>query len=132
MRIEQSAFGGFCARVHKEGEYAVYDPDGKVTLPNPHYLKPETNWPAKDWYAGSITLDKGKTIGLAVLDHPKNAHATWHNARSVGMLNPCPTAAGPITLEKGKPFVLRYRLVAHDGPTPVDVVRALSAEWRRG
>ena len=105
-------------------------PEGKVSLAWPHYLKPETDWPAADGYDLSIELEDGKTVGMAVLDHPDNPPSGWHNVGRLAMMNPCITAAGPITLTKGEPFVLRYRLVAHDGPAPVDLLKTLSAEWR--
>ncbi len=130
VRLDRTAFGGFCARVRKSVPYAVFDPNGEVALPDPHYLKPETNWPARDWYAAALTLDNGARAGVAVIDHPGNLSATWHNPRTVWMLNPCITAAGPITMKKGDPLVLRYRLVAFDGPVPVDRLRLLAAEWR--
>ena len=131
VRLGQTAFGGFCVRARKDGKFTVHGPEGEVTLKNPHYLKPATNWPVSDWYAYTLELPDGKTIGLAVIDHPKNPPSTWHNPRTVWMLNPCPTAAGPITFPKGKPFVLRYRLVAFDGPTPRQLLKELAAQLPR-
>ncbi len=128
--IAQGAFGGFCVRCRNDGQITFTSPGGKVSLPWPHHLKPETDWPAADWYDLSIELAGGKTVGVAVLDHPKNPPSGWHNLASLAMINPCVTAQGPITLEKGKPFVLRYRLVVHDGPAPVELLKTLSAEWR--
>jgi hypothetical protein len=130
IRLDRTAFGGFCVRVRKSVSYAVFDPSGEVTLPDPHYLKPETNWPAKDWYTAALTLDGGAKAGIAVIDHPKNPPATWHNPRTVRMLNPCITAAGPIMMKKNQPLILRYRVVAFDGPVPTDRLQALAAEWR--
>jgi len=130
VTIDRSAFGGFCVRCRKDGEVTFTGPEGKVSLAWPHYLKPETDWPAADGYDLSIELEDGKTVGMAVLDHPDNPPSGWHNVGRLAMMNPCITAAGPITLTKGEPFVLRYRLVAHDGPAPVDLLKTLSAEWR--
>ena len=128
--IDRSAFGSFCVRCRKDGEITFTGPDGEVSLPWPHYLKPETDWPAAEWYDLAIRLEGGKTVGVAVLDHPKNPPSGWHNLASLGMINPCITAAGPITLKKGEPLVLRYRLVVHDGPAPIDLLQRLSGEWR--
>jgi hypothetical protein len=130
-KLAQSAFGGFCVRFRKDGKCSFSGPNGEVKLPNPHYLKPKTCWPAADWYDYSITLADGKTVGLAVIDHPKNPRTAWHNNRGVWMLNPCITAPGPITMKKGEPLVLRYRLVPHDGPTPAQLLGSLATEWRR-
>ncbi len=129
--IDRSAFGGFCVRCRKDGEVTFTGPDGKVSLPSPHYLKPETDWPAASGYDLSIKLADGKTVGIAVLDHPENPPSGWHNVAGLAMINPCITAPGPITLTKGKPLVLRYRLVAHDGPAPIELLESLSAEWRK-
>jgi len=130
-KLDQSAFAGFCVRSRKDGKFAFFGPDGGVKLPDPHYLKPETDWPAADWYGYAIELKDGRTAGVAVIDHPGNPPTRWHNNRGAWMLNPCVTAAGPLTLKKGESFLLRYRLVVHDGPTPTERVNALSAEWRK-
>ncbi len=130
-KLDQSAFAGFCARLRKDGKCGFAGPEGEVKLPNPHYLKPETCWPAADWYDYTIALNDGKTVGMAIIDHPTNPPAKWHNNRGVWMLNPCITAPGPLVLKKGQPLALRYRLVAHDGPTPSELLKSLAAEWRK-
>ena len=128
--IDQSAFGGFCVRMRKDGEITFTSPEGPVSLRPPHHLKPESDWPAADWYDLSIKLAGGKTVGVAVLDHPENPPSGWHNVAGLGMINPCVTAAGPITVNKGEPLVLRYRLVVHDGPAPLELLKTLAEEWR--
>ncbi len=45
------------------------------------------------------------------------------------MLNPCLVAPGPVVLKAGQPLVLRYRVVAHDGPVPRELLNRLSKEW---
>jgi len=102
-----------------------------VTLPDPHYSVPELNWPAADWYDYTIRLNDGKTIGAAVIDHPGNPTSTWHNPRYVWMVNPCIVAQGPVTLKKNQVLDLRYRLVVHDGPAPVELLKDLSSTWRQ-
>jgi hypothetical protein len=67
--------------------------------------------------------------GVAVIDHPKNPPSLWHNHRGVRMLNPCIVAPGEVELKAGKPLVLRYRVVAHDGPTPRELMDRLAKEW---
>lgn len=130
--LNQTAFGGFCVRARNDGDSYYAKLDGKVELPDPHYSVPELNWPAADWYDYTITLNKGKTIGVAVLDHPDNPPSTWHNPRYVWMVNPCIVANGPVAVKKGQMLRLRYRLVVHDGPMPVDLIEKLSAQWRKG
>ena len=126
MVLNRTAFGGFCVRARNDGESYYATMDGKVELPDPHYSVPELNWPASRWYDYTITLESGKTIGCAVIDHPQNPPSTWHNPRYVWMVNPCIVAKGPVTVPKGEALALRYRLVVHDGPTPVELIEKLS------
>jgi hypothetical protein len=128
--LNHTAFGGFCVRARNDGDSYYAKADGKVGLPDPHYSVPELNWPPAEWYDYTITLKDGKTIGAAVLDHPGNPPSTWHNPRYVWMINPCIVANGPVTVKQGQPLRLRYRLVVHDGPTPVELLQKLSREWR--
>jgi hypothetical protein len=129
--LNHTAFGGFCVRARNDGDSYYAKPDGKIELPDPHYSVPELNWPAADWYDYTIMLNNGKTIGVAVLDHPANPPATWHNPRYVWMVNPCIVASKPVTVGKDKTLSLRYRLIVHDGPMPVDLIEKLSAQWRK-
>ncbi|MHC4178829.1 MAG: family 16 glycoside hydrolase [Planctomycetota bacterium] len=131
VTLDQTAFGGFCAKTRKDGKAVYIDPKGPVKLPDPHHLKPKTNWPAARWYDRTIKLDSGKTIGLAVLDHPDNPPATWHNLPPIAMVNPCIVAPGPVTIKKGETLVLNYGLVVHDGPTPVELLNAMSERVQR-
>jgi hypothetical protein len=131
LTLKQTAFGGLCAKCRKDGAAAYYSPEGEVKLPNPHHLKPETDWPAAAWYDYTTELKSGKKIGIAVLDHPGNPPTVWHNLAPISMLNPCIVAKGPVALKAGKPLLLRYRVVVHDGATPVDILGALSKEWRK-
>ena len=130
VKLDRTAFGGFCVKGRKEGKAAYYGPKGKVDLPNPHHLKPETDWPAADWYDYVIELKEGKTVGVAVLDHPANPPSTWHNLKPIAMVNPCIVAPGEVTIKKGQPLRLRYRVVVHDGPPPADVLAKLTKAWR--
>jgi hypothetical protein len=129
--LNQTAFGGFCVRARNDGDSYYANAKGKITLPDPHYSVPELNWPKSEWCDFTITLAGGKTVGVAVLDHPSNPPATWHNPRYVWMLNPCLVAKQPLTLKPNAPFHLRYRLVVHDGPTPAALLKQLYAQWRK-
>ncbi|MCK4293587.1 MAG: PmoA family protein [Planctomycetes bacterium] len=129
LTLNHSAFGGFCVRARNDGETYYATAEGKVKLADPHYSAPELNWPAKKWYDYTIKLDNGQTIGVGTIDHPDNPRATWHNPRYVWMVNPCIVAGDPIRVDKGKTLRLRYRLVVHDGPTPVELLNRLSSRW---
>lgn len=130
VTLEQTAFGGFCVKGRKEGQAYYASPQGKVGLPNPHHLKPESDWPAAPWYDYVITLESGKTIGVAVVDHPKNPPSAWHNLLPIAMVNPCIVAPGAVKLKEGEPLVLRYRVVVHDGPEPTVLLNKLADEFR--
>jgi hypothetical protein len=129
--LNRAAFGGFDVQCRKDGESYYSNERGKVTLRDPQYAYPELDWPSETWYDYTITVTgDGKTVGAAVIDHPKNPPTMWHNSRSLWMLNPNITAVGPVTIRPENPLTLRYRVVVHDGPPPVDVLQKLSAEWR--
>lgn len=130
LTLKQTAFSGFCVKSFKEGQAVYTSSQGEVTLPAPHHLKPETDWPAAAWYDYTIALDGGKTIGAAVVDHPGNPPSTWHNLKPIAMINPCIVAPGPVTLKAGQLLRLRYRLVTHDGPAPIEVLEKLAQEFR--
>ncbi len=130
VTIDQTAFGGLCVKGRKDGTATYVGPDGEVTLPNPHHLKPESDWPSAAWYDYSVALEAGRTVGVAVLDHPGNPPTAWHNLAPIAMMNPCIVARGPVQMREGEPLRLRYRLVVHDGPPPVEVLAALAEQWR--
>jgi hypothetical protein len=127
--LNQQAFGGFAVQAQKYGDWYYSTASGKVNLPNSHYSYPDSDWPSEAWYDYTIRLKSdGKTVGVAVLDHPLNPPTRWQN--TVWMVNPCITTFGTTTLQAGVPLILRYRVVTHDGPPPVDVLQRLAVEWR--
>lgn len=130
VTLKQTAFGGLCAKCQKTEKSYYTDRSGKVDRPAPHHLKPETDWPSKPWYDYTATLTDGKTCGIAIVDHPENPPTAWHNLQPIAMLNPCIVAPGPVKLKQGEPLRLRYRLVVHDGPPPMDLLNKLSDQWR--
>jgi hypothetical protein len=130
ITLKQTAFSGFCIKSRKEDNAVYSNPQGEVKLAAPHHLKPESDWPAADWYDYTVALTGGKTIGAAVVDHPGNPPSLWHNLQPIAMLNPCIVAPGPVTLKAGQPLRLRYRVVTHDGPVPTAMLQTLSQQWR--
>jgi hypothetical protein len=132
--VDHVAFTGLCVRCRNDGKAYFSNAEGKVDLPDSNPLKPEMNWPAANWYSHTISLNGansiGKTVTTALIDHPANPESTWHEPRGVSFLNPCISALREVALPAGKPFVLRYRVVALDGEAPAGVLKSLSAEWR--
>ena len=74
-------------------------------------------------YYGPIN---GKTVGIAIMDHPDNPrHPTWWHARDYGLCaaNPFglsyfekkPKGTGDMTVEEGQSVTFRYRVLVHNG-----------------
>ena len=129
LTLTRWAFSGFCVRTRKDGKLEAHSPQGLVNLPNPSHVKPESDWPDQPWYDYTLKFEDGKTAGVAVLNHPNNPPPLWHNHRDVRMLNPCIVAPSEVKLPANKPLTLRYRVLAHDGPTPTDLLNKLAKDW---
>ncbi len=78
-----------------------------------------------EWCDYSGPVD-GKTVGIAIFDHPKNPKApTWWHVREYGLFaaNPFgvhdfekqPKGAGDITIPAGKSITFKYRFYIHEG-----------------
>lgn len=93
----------------------------------------------KDWataentrarWAGMSGPVGDQTAGVALLEHPGNLRAP--NLLRVPPEYPyvvyCPSKGEALTLEAGKTYTFRYRIVAHNGPSNAD---ALNPEWER-
>jgi hypothetical protein len=78
-----------------------------------------------DWceYDGPV---EGKTVGIAIFDHPQNPrHPTWWHVRDYGLFaaNPFgvhdfekkPKGTGDFVIPPGKSVTFRYRFYLHDG-----------------
>ncbi len=133
VKLARWAFSGFCVRTRLDGKLEAHGPAGLVDLPNPSHVKPESDWPAAAWYAYLLrdVGAGGKTIGVAVVDHPKNPPSLWHNHRAIGMINPCIVAPGEVTLKVGDPLVLRYRVLTFDGDLPREAIARSADEFRK-
>jgi hypothetical protein len=130
MTIDRQAFGGFCARGRNDGQSWFSNAQGRVDLPNSSAGNPDLNWPAADWYAYSIALTGGRTIGWAVFDHPSNPASTWHTPRPVHFLQPAIMTRAAVSVPSGQMLTLRYRVAVFDGDAPIAVLNRLSAEYR--
>jgi hypothetical protein len=65
-----------------------------------------------------------------VINSPTNPPTWWHNATYLWMLNPSITAMNTYTIPANTTLTLRYRVITHDGPPPVDVLNRLAAQFR--
>lgn len=131
--LPQHAFSGFVVRTRKDAAITASDPRGPVNLPAPSHLKPESDWPAKPWYALELKFKNGPaanaSAGVAIVNHPANPPTAWHIVTSIGLLNPCITAPGPVVIKAGQPLRLRYRVVTFDGPVPSSALDRMAAEF---
>jgi hypothetical protein len=108
------------------------DPDHDVTTANGHAINSEGLRDADIWAKRANWVDywgniKGKTVGVAVFDHPANPrHPTWWHARDYGLIaaNPFgihafepdkPAGVGALTIPAGKSLTFRYRFIFHRG-----------------
>jgi len=61
----------------------------------------------------------GKPVGIAVVEHPKSFQSPtpWYVIRSnvMSYINPAVISYDPITLQAGKSFMLKYRVIVHPG-----------------
>ena len=69
---------------------------------------------------------EGKTVGIAIFDHPQNPqHPTWWHVRDYGLFaaNPFgvhdfekkPAGSGNLTIPAGQSVTFRYRVLLHEG-----------------
>ena len=83
----------------------------------------------------------GKTVGIAVFDHPRNLrHPTWWHARDYGLLSANPfgihhfeekddPTLGDYTLPKGETLTFKHRFVFHEGDYKAAKVGNLFQSW---
>jgi hypothetical protein len=106
--------------------------EGKKTVPGEGHIvlstgvRDEETWGKRaDWcdYYGPV---QGKTVGVAIFDHPDNLrHPTWWHVRDYGLFaaNPFgvhdfekkPKGTGDYTLAAGQTVTFRYRFYYHQG-----------------
>jgi hypothetical protein len=129
-KVPRAAFSGFCVKNRVGTGAVITTPAGPATQADPKHDDPRTGWADAVWYDFSSTLDGGKTAGVAVISHPSNPPTKWHNLVGIGMINPCHLMDGDLTLTPGRPLILRYALLAHDGPAPANALGALATAYR--
>ncbi len=94
---------------------------------NSNGVRDDQTWGKRaDWcdYYGPV---EGKTVGIAIFDHPQNPrHPTWWHVRDYGLFaaNPFglhdfekqqPKDAGQLTVPAGQSLTFRYRVYLHEG-----------------
>ena len=112
---------------------------GEGHIVNSNGVRDGQTWGKRaDWcdYYGPV---QGKTVGIAIFDHPQNPrHPTWWHVRDYGLFAANPFGqhdfeslpdknAGNLTVPGGKSVTFRYRFYLHEG----DEVQAKVAEKYR-
>lgn len=129
VKLARWAFGGFAIRTRKDGELTPIGPGGRMDRQPPRHTDPESNWPDAPWYGLHLKLADRKEATVAVVGRWNNPTTTWHVVAGIGLINPCITAPAAVTLRPEKPLVLRYRVVALDGPPNLPLLNELANGW---
>ncbi len=132
LTLARWAFGGFAVRLRNDGGAVPIGPAGEVKREPPKHTEPASNWPAEPWYGLHLKLPDGKQATVAVAGRDKNPATTWHVVPGIGLINPCITAPAAVTLTPNRPLLLRYRVMAFDGPPRPEVIHRLADGWYRG
>ena len=115
MRLEKPA-----AKGSKKGQPG----DGHIV--NSAGVHDKETWGKQATWVDYYGPVNGKTVGIAMFDHPQNPrHPTWWHVRDYGLFaaNPFglhdfekkPAKAGDLTLAAGKSMTFRYRFLFHAG-----------------
>lgn len=83
---------------------------------------------------------EGKTIGIAIFDHPSNLrHPTWWHAREYGLVSANPfgmhyfegkeVGAGNYTLPQGESLTFKHRFVFHTGDSLAAGIEQIYQGW---
>jgi hypothetical protein len=117
---------------------------GKGHIINSEGIKDGQTWGKRaDWvdYYGPVD---GKTVGVAIFDHPSNPrHPTWWHVRDYGLFaaNPFglhefekkqPVGAGDLTVPEGKSITFKYRFYIHDGDEKAAKVSEAYERYSKG
>jgi len=127
----------------KEGSMAIRTnpvlrvdgPVAKGKCCNSEGVKGKAIWGKRAKWVDYWAPIEGKTVGVAIFDHPSNPrHPTWWHARTYGLITANPfglhnferkgKGAGNMTIKAGKSVTFRYRFLFHSG----DVKEAKIAE----
>lgn len=115
------------------------DRTGKMV--NAEGLETEKNvWGKRSAWVDYFGQVDGKTVGVAIFDHPSNPrHPTYWHSRAYGLFaanifgvrdfTGDKTKDGSLTVEPGQPLVFRYRIVIHPGDTRTANIAALYKKY---
>lgn len=111
-------------RLSADPEAGVHSVTGKAI--NSNGVEGKAVWGKRAAWVNYWGEIQGKTVGIAIMDHPSNLrHPTWWLARDYGLIaaNPFgvhdfegkPPGTGDFTLPAGESLTFRYRFIFHQG-----------------
>ena len=139
--VEKSHFGDT-----KEGVFAIRLTaalDGKHTgkmISAEGKVGEKLVWGKRSPWVDYVGQLEGETLGVAILDHPSNPkHPTYWHSRDYGLFAANifgehdyyndKTKDGGMTLEPGKSWRFRYRVVIHPGDTEAAGIAGMFTKW---
>ena len=129
VTLARCAFGGLALRSPKAGKLVAIGEGGEVRRPAPKHTDPASDWPDAPWYGLHLKRPDGKEATVAVVGRAANPPTAWHVVSAIGLINPCITAPAAVRLVPGKPLVLRYSVMAFDGPPNLPAIQRAAASW---
>jgi len=115
---------------------------GKGHIVNSEGDKDKSAWGKRARWCDYYGPVDGKTVGVAIFDHPKNPkHPTWWHVRTYGLFAANPfgvhnfeggkKGVGDIVIPAGKSLTFKYRLYFHKGDTKQSEVAKHYSEYMR-
>lgn len=103
-------------------------------------VKDKETWGKRAAWCDYYGPVQGKTLGVAIFDHPQNPrHPTWWHVRDYGLFaaNPFgihdferkPAGTGDLKVAPGQTLTFKYRFYLHEGDTEQASVAARYQEW---
>lgn len=116
---------------------------GKGSILNSEGVADGATWGKRAAWVDYYGPLNGKTVGVAILDHPSNPrHPTWWHVRDYGLFAANPfgihdfekkaKGEGDLKVEQGGSIVFKYRIILHAGDTIEAGVAKSFLEWSAG
>ncbi len=146
LRLGDTKEGTMAIRMHPNLRLRN-DPGRGVTTANGKAINSEGQRDGDLWGKRARWIDyhgqiDGKTVGIAIFDHPDNPrHPTWWHARDYGLVaaNPLgihdferkPAGTGDMVIPAGERVTFRWRFVFHEGDAETADIEGMYDAWLR-
>jgi hypothetical protein len=119
---------------------AMKGKQGMGRIVNSEGIRDGATWSKRAAWVDYFGPVEGKTVGIAIFDHPSNPrHPTWWHVRDYGLFaaNPFgihdfekkPAKAGDMVIPAGEKVTFRYRFVFHEGDNQEAGIASLYDQW---